>query len=62
MATQKQIQTSSVSNEKVTIQDLRPWHTTKLRLEQLVQILRRSLCLVVALNLLLKLTEIIQHK
>ncbi|CAN6878688.1 unnamed protein product [Brassica oleracea] len=30
MATQKQIQTSSVSNEKVTVQDLRPRHTTKL--------------------------------
>ncbi|CAN6885250.1 unnamed protein product, partial [Brassica oleracea] len=30
MATQKQIQTSSVSNEKLTIQDLRPRHTTKL--------------------------------
>ncbi|CAN6885266.1 unnamed protein product [Brassica oleracea var. botrytis] len=36
MATQKQIQTSSVSNEKVTVQDLRPRHTTKLLLRDYI--------------------------
>nr|VDC59684.1 unnamed protein product [Brassica rapa] len=33
MATQKKIQTSSASNEKVTIQHFRPQHTTKLLLD-----------------------------